>query len=474
MALTRRDFRIRTKGSRLKSKILLNLLIERKIPINATCGGRGRCGHCLVRVLKPKKPDEIESILIPTRLINKGYRLACRYHADADVKFVIPESKAKATSLHDDFGLALDIGTTIIKGAMVGLKKGRVLKKVKVYNPQNSFGGDVITRISAAINGNYKPLRNLLLSGINDIKKRLGINSPLFTTVTGNPVMLAFFLGKSVEGLAQYPFQGEIKKGIFSKDPAQYTFGIIGGFVGGDTIAGLLASKITENNRYSLYIDLGTNGEVVLVSKDKILAVSTAAGPAFEGIGITGGSLAIPGAIDQVYYKNGFKFHTIGNRKPVGICASGLLDLVATLLYLGWVGDDGRLFKSIEIAGISIEQDAIRKLQLAIGAIHTGVDILLAKLNLRPQQIEETVLTGEFGSHLNLCALFQVGLLPQGIKRVRFEQDLPLTGAVEVLLDNRAQTKAETIRRKSEHIELALEPDFQKKFVSALRLRPWR
>ncbi len=468
---------IKTTGihKRNKGKRLLDFLLTKKIPLLAGCGGQGRCGLCRVKIIgKIKPPDEIESLLIPANALKKGYRLACRYFTKEDVEVIIPKTPRLKTTIPLS-GLALDIGTTILKGAVIDLKKRKVIRTAKIYNPQNLIGGDVITRIDTALKGKYKLLRNLLFSGLATLKKELGVNAPLFTTIVGNPVMLSFYLNKSLLGLASYPFRSEIKGQIFLKNPPRYIFPVIGGFVGGDTTAGLLASqKYWRAQSCCLYIDLGTNGEVALITDRKILVASTAAGPALEGVGITCGSFVAPGVIVNLTYRNGFKFHTLGRRKShISICASGLIDLLAILLNLGWLREDGRLIKEVNLNGIKILPEDIRKLQLAIGAIHTGVEILLRKMGIRPNEIKEVILTGEFGSHLKPESLFRVGLLPEGVQNCRWEKDLPLKGAIMVLTDNQALSKVERIKERCEHLELALEPEFPKIFVSALKLAPW-
>lgn len=369
--------------------------------------------------------------------------------------------------------MALDLGTTILKGGLVNLENSKIKKKINIPNPQNHLGSDVITRISEALRGRYGQLRNLLFFGIREIKKQLGIKRLSFTTIVGNPVSLSFYLNKPVKGLARYPFQSELKEGVFLKNPPSYIFPCLGGFIGGDTIAGLIACGLNKSGKVSLYVDLGTNGEVVLLTPEKIFAVSTAAGPAFEGTGVTCGSFAIPGAIDRLDYKKKIRYRTIRKKKPIGICASGLVDLLSIMLEIGHLGEDGRLLKEIEIGGIKIGQNDIRKLQLAVAAIHTGIEILLQKMKIKPADIKEAVLTGEFGSHLNQKSLMRIGLLPQRIEKIRQERDLPLKGAIIGLLDKKIFASAEEIREKAKQVELALEPNFPKLFVSALRLRPW-
>ncbi|MEO0095274.1 MAG: ASKHA domain-containing protein [candidate division WOR-3 bacterium] len=461
----------------MKTDTLLTLLQKKGIFIDANCGGKGRCGRCRILLkgrLKP--PDEIEQLLIPGYLLKKGYRLACRYRSDKlprALDIYLPEPKIQKGKRSKNTGMAIDIGTTIIKGAIVDLNKGRIIRKVKVYNPQQGFGGDVISRVSIANEGKYYLLRKALIAGIKDLKSKLGCENPSFTTIVGNPVMLSFYLSKSVVNFGSYPFEGEIKKGIFIKKPPGYVFGCIGGFVGGDTIAGIIASGLLKKKKPSLYIDLGTNGEIALITDRKIYVVSTAAGPAFEGVGISAGTLARPGAVERIEFSNGFKIYTIANKKPTGFCASGWIDLLSVLLKIGLLSEYGVLKREVRIKNLEINQNDIRKLQLAIGAIHTGVKFLLDINSVRPEQISVAILTGEFGSHLNSESLKTVGIIPRGIKSIKLETDLPLSGAINVLLNITDLNEVESVRKMSVHLELAAQKDFQKRFVEGLILKPW-
>uniref|UniRef100_A0A7V3RHS3 DUF4445 domain-containing protein n=1 Tax=candidate division WOR-3 bacterium TaxID=2052148 RepID=A0A7V3RHS3_UNCW3 len=458
----------------MKTDTLLSLLQKEGVFIDASCGGKGRCGRCKVLIKgNPRPPDEVEKILIPEGLLKKGYRLACRYKTKAIPELIIPRFQKMKKVENRNAGLAIDIGTTVIKGALVDLNNSKIIKIEKVFNPQQSWGGDVITRVGFAIDGRYRLIRSSLLKGIEELKYKLNNPAPEFTAIVGNPVMLSFYLGKSVKGFASYPFQGEIEKGIFIKKPKGYVFGCIGGFVGGDTLAGLMVSGLLSNERPGLYIDLGTNGEIALITDKRVYTVSTAAGPAFEGVGLACGTLAQPGAIERVDYKHGFKILTIGNKKPIGFCASGFIDLIATLLRLDLLTELGRLKREIRIAGFKIEQMDIRKLQLAIGAIHTGVKFLLDYTGLKASHLKKVVITGEFGSHLNLDSLKKVGIIPSVIKDISFENDLPLRGAIAFLLDQITPEMIEDLRRCSKNLELANQKDFQKRFIEGLILKPW-
>ncbi|MGB9720759.1 MAG: ASKHA domain-containing protein [bacterium] len=459
----------------MKTDNLLSLLQKKGIFIDASCGGKGRCGRCRVLIKgKPRPPDEIERLLIPESLLKKGYRLACRYETKTIPEIIIPKFKAPEKTKNKNTGLAIDIGTTIIKGALVDLNNGKIIRRAKVLNPQQSWGGDVLTRVGFAISGRYGALRKALMKGIEELKSHLGISNSKFTTVVGNPVMSSFYLGESVKNFAHYPFEGNLKKGIYIKNPPGYVFGCIGGFVGGDTIAGIIASGLLLNKKSGLYVDLGTNGEIALITDKKIYAVSTAAGPAFEGVGLSCGSLARSGAIEKVEYNNKkFKVYTIENKPPIGFCASGFIDLLAILLKNKWLTEYGMLKRKILISGFKIDQVDIRKLQLAIGAIHTGIKFLLDYAGICSSKIATAVITGEFGSHLNLDSLKEIGIIPSGIKKIVLKNDLPMMGAIEFLMNKITPDDIEMIRKRATHLELAMQKDFQKRFINGLILKPW-
>jgi uncharacterized 2Fe-2S/4Fe-4S cluster protein (DUF4445 family) len=458
----------------MKIDTLLSLLQKKGILVDASCGGKGRCGQCKVLIKgKPRPPDEIERALITEGLLKRGYRLACRYKTKTIPEIVVPRFKPLKKIKNRNTGLAIDIGTTVIKGALVDFDNEKIIRMAKVLNPQQSWGGDVITRVGFAINGKYNLLRSSLFKGIKELNLKLGKPAPQFTTVVGNPVMLSFYLGKPVKNFAHYPFGGEIKKGIFIRNPTGYIFGCIGGFVGGDTIAGIMASGMLTSRKPSLYIDLGTNGEIALITSENIYAVSTAAGPAFEGVGLTCGSLALPGAIERVEYNGKFEIQTIENKPPIGFCASGFIDLLAILLRHNLLSDYGRLKRSIKITDFFINQMDIRKLQLAIGAIHTGIKFLFDYADIKSSYIKEVVITGEFGAHLNSESLRQVGLIPMNIDNIRLENDLPLNGAIEFLLNKITPQDTEGMRKKSIYLELANQKDFQKRYLEGLMLKPW-
>ncbi len=457
-----------------KNSSLIDALARANIFIAAACGGRGQCGLCRIKIANPRTPTQIEKKIIPREMLNKGYRLACQYQLNKNIKVSVPRYKRLKTTSSNQVGLALDLGTTIIKGANLDLNTGRIIDQAKVYNLQNNYGGDIITRISIALDNKYQTLRDLLLKSVDILKAQLGNKKPAKTVVVGNPVMSSFWLDRSLAGLARHPFNSDVNEGYTQNEPPLTVLPAIASFVGGDTLSGILAAGLNKATEPALYIDLGTNGEVVLATWKKIYVTSTAAGPAFEGVGITSGTLAVPGAVTNVFIRRGeIVFRTIENKKPIGFCASGLIDLVSVLLQSGYLKDNGRLRWSFEYKGLLITQDDIRKLQLSVGAIHAGIVLLLKKAKLPSRKIKKIILTGEFGSALNPGALMQIGLLPNIRAKIIGKADLALKGAVLVSYNEKLCISLKKIKEKCIHINIANEPSFEKTFVNALRLVPW-
>lgn len=452
---------------------ILRYLTDHGITIPAACSGQGICGLCQVKISGiTAKITEADRKKISPQKLKAGYRLACRHRAAGRVSVFLPTATALRPTPKQEIGLALDLGTTVIKGISFDLKTGETIGRQSVFNPQGSLGGDVMIRISEAQNGRKKQLAELLDQGIHRLQHVLGLNHAVKTAVVGNPVMLSFYLNRSLSGFSRHPYESAIHESSIIKRGQQIIFPVIGGFVGADTLAGLYAlDDLPAINR--LYLDLGTNGEVAIVRPDQIWTASTAAGPAFEGAGIKHGILAVPGAIDQIVYTKRFLYRTIDRRPALGFCASGLIDLLAAGLVSGHIAENGRLNKPLQIAGFSINQHDLRILQLAVAALHTGIKLLLDATGLTPAHLDEAIITGDFGQHLHTEAITRIGLIPKGIRRIRLVPDLPLTGAKKALLDPAAELKIRRLKSICRHLDLARQNTFQTAFVSALALKPW-
>lgn len=299
----------------------------------------------------------------------------------------------------------------------------------------------------------------------------------------GNTAMNHLLLGVPVNTLAVSPFHAvyhtlpEIKAEDlgFRLNPnaKAYIVPNIKSFVGGDISAGLQAIDLASRAGNHLFIDLGTNGEIVLKTTKKFVATSTAAGPAFEGMNISSGMLALPGAIHKVEKKGRFVFHTIGSENPRGICGTGLIDLIALFLEEGKISSTGKIKDGtgkISVTGkISITQQDVREIQLAVAAVKTGIRMILEKYRIKKESLDSVFIAGAFGNYLNIKNAMRIGLLPQlDPKKIVFIGNSSLAGARVLLLSKQARAKTEALIRKIHYISLATDLRFQDIFVDSL------
>lgn len=394
------------------------------------------------------------------------------------------------------FGLAIDLGTTTIVVELVDLNSGRAVGREAGINPQVSFGADVVSRISAAYAdpSQAAALRTTVLEGINGMivrllgKHRLSRDLVYEAVVAGNTAMNHFFLGTSVMTLAVSPFIGAFS--VLKPVPAMqagldinprgqvYIAPNIESFVGGDISAGLIATGLDTAPGTRLFVDLGTNGEIVLKTGKRLLTTSTAAGPAFEGMTISCGMLAEMGAVYRVENENGFRLRTIGGAPPRGVCGTGLIDILAVALSRGLVTSKGRILgpeRTIELgSGLSLDQRDVREFQLAAAAVKTGLRLLLDELRLEVGDLDGLVVAGAFGNLLNIRNAIAIGLLPRlDPKKIVFVGNASLAGARVLLLSRSERRRCERLVRRIRHISLASRETFQKTFVEALAFEPW-
>jgi uncharacterized 2Fe-2S/4Fe-4S cluster protein (DUF4445 family) len=280
-------------------------------------------------------------------------------------------------------------------------------------------------------------------------------------------------------------------------------FPVIGGFVGGDTVAGMLATRLACQDGPVLLVDIGTNGEIVLCHDGAILAASTAAGPAFEGARISCGMRATAGAIEKVVFDGDVRYSVIADASPIGICGSALVDLAAELLDHGILCSDGRLLPPEELPGdlsgplrnrvwvdprgqtqfvvadhapglrdgrICLTQRDLRELQLAAGAIRAGIRILLRQAGLTGGDLKKVLIAGGFGSFIRRSKAQRIGLLPTEVdhSRIHYVGNASLAGARWALLSTNARKEAERLARAARHVELSQDPNFQLEFAEAM------
>jgi uncharacterized 2Fe-2S/4Fe-4S cluster protein (DUF4445 family) len=404
------------------------------------------------------------------------------------------------------YGFALDIGTTKVAGFLVDLLTGELLHANGIINPQMSFGEDVISRISRAMEKDgITKLQRAVVEAINSLIEeacdKTGIHRERIYEVTavGNTAMHHLFLGINPQYIAVSPYIPAIAHSL-NVDASKMNLSIhpkgnihvlpnIAGFVGGDAVADILATRIYEEDDLHLLIDVGTNTEVALGNRDNIFICSTASGPAFEGAHIKHGMRASTGAISSIKIEKDVCFETIDDAEPRGICGSGIVDAIAEMLRVGIIDTEGKMLRDHprvtehgfvivsrnETANgnddIVITQRDIREVQKAKAAIQTGWRILMKKLGVAEKDIRKLVIAGAFGTYINPVSARTIGMLPEvPLSAVTFVGNTAGSGARMALKSQQERLKADEIARKVHYMELAAEEDFQMEYINALNM----
>jgi len=568
------------------------------IVLNATCGGEGFCGQCLVKVMAGDVSEitSSEKVGISSDELKDGWRLACQAKALTDLRIHIPPSSLATAqriqtegqhlpvkinpavrsfeivleqptlddlradadrirdavgnsslvfhhgvlrTLSDDIrafdyhitvfvndvtvigirptgtsalGLAVDLGTTKLAGYLIDLASGDTLASAGAMNPQIAFGEDVMSRMGHAIRaeGGKEQLQNAVIETLNtlaaDLCEQSGRN-PLNiadVVVVGNTAMHHLFLGLPVKQLGLAPYVAVENQAVhidandlgleFFPGAKIYSMPNIAGFVGADHVAMLLGSDMVGMDGNVLGLDIGTNTEISLVAGKRHLSCSTASGPAFEGAHIEHGMRAAPGAIEKVLVRGDeIMLQTIDNQPPVGLCGSGILDVVAQLrkneiinnmgafskeqiperVQKGLQGDEFVLVPDSKNNGreITFTRGDINQIQLAKGAMRTGVDILLEKAGITAKDLDAVIIAGAFGTYLDIESGIEIGMFPD-IPRDKFHQvgNAAGAGARMALLSKEKREQAALIAAKVDYVELTVEPSFSKAFARNMRL----
>ncbi len=400
----------------------------------------------------------------------------------------------------------------------MNLKTGKVVSVAARMNPQIPFGEDVMSRITYAMMGEWKALKELqaaVVSGINEIieesckKANVKIEEIYELNFVGNTAMQLLFLGIWPQYVGFSPYPPVLRKGVDvnaanlglkSHPNANAHFvSIIGGFVGADSVADILASKIFESDKIMMTIDVGTNTEIHIGDKDYCMADSCASGPAFEGMEIKFGMRAATGSIEKISIDPDtldLNYRTIGNVPAVGICGSALIDAPAELLKAGIInlrgnfvpemtaktkrlrkGPDGGEFIVAKKNETGIDTDIvitladIRKLQQAKAAIHTGAEILMKAMNITEKDISKLVIAGAFGNYIDAENARTIGMYPEiPYERIEFCGNLAGTGSRLSLISKEMRDQTERISEKVKYYELAADPNFQAEYVKSLYL----
>ena len=415
------------------------------------------------------------------------------------------------------YGIAFDIGTTTVVGMLWDFKKSKLLFSASLTNPQIIHGADVISRIAYASDENgLKKLQELIINCLNEIvvlicdRQNIAKDSIKKAVACGNTTMSHLLLGINPKGLSVAPFtpsySGTViipaeKTGLHIGNKGTLTvLPNIAGHVGSDITCGILASRLQNNKGLSLFVDIGTNGEIALFNGERLMVCSAAAGPAFEGASITQGMRAADGAIEHVQIVNNeVEFTVIGNVPPVGICGSGLMDIVSELLRHGIIDRSGRMLSTDEYEkkygksflseritedengrkfiiveksnseDIVITQKDIREVQLSKAAISAGINTLMKKADCCGKTPERIFLAGAFGNYIDKNSAVTLGLLPN----IPNERIIPIgnsagTGALMVLTSLKEQKNAELISETAVHINLSSEADFQNDYLNEI------
>ena len=566
------------------------------LPIDSTCGGRGTCGKCKVRVIQGLADAETaDHRQLRPQEIADGWRLSCQAHIYEDITCEVPQLlrvpkaatmglgrlvildpnvrkvylELEEPSLHDQrsdvarlrealtveghdmvagvavlrtlpqvfreagfkvtavlagehlvavepgdttgecYGVAFDVGTTTLVGTLMNLRTGMAASVLSTLNGQAPFGADVISRISHGMNGPeaIQELQQAVVGTMNSVLGELyretGVKpeQTYEAVVVGNVTMLHLLLGVDPSPLSMSPFTPafmnelviearEVGLGIHPHGYVQ-TLPALGAYVGADIVAGVLATGVVREDRLRVFVDVGTNGEIVLGSAQRALATAAPAGPAFEGSQIKCGMRATIGAIEGVQLGERVDLQVIGGDVPAeGICGSGLVDAVAQLLLVGLLDHSGRMRSRADVPdhpladrlidvdgvrafllaeGVYLTQRDVRELQFAKGSIATGIKILMDILGVRYEDLDQVLLGGSFGSYLNPESAKIIGLVPPvDVDRIIAVGNSAGEGAKIALLSYRERQVAFELPSRIEYVELSGRSDFNDSFISVL------
>lgn len=505
---------------------LLAAMIDAGLTPDAPCGGKGSCGKCRVKILQGPCPGEalacqteIQSDLVVDTLLGEKQERILTHGAMRAVPLA-PYATAAFREGGPHIAAAFDIGTTTVVGYL--LKDGEQIGASSMMNPQIKFGADVISRanyvleqgeagqraLSGAVRGALDELIGRLADGAGISRKDIQL-----VTAVGNTCMHHLFLELKPDTLVVSPYMPRVREASVL-DPAQYGLRVnprakllwfpnIAGFVGGDTVGCLLATDFDHIEELTLMIDIGTNGELVLGDKNRRIACSTAAGPAFEGAKIACGMRGATGAIDHLRFADGrLSYTVIGGGKPAGICGSGLMDLVAALLQQGLIEESGRLltpdeapnspcarenahrlaridnqpafvlaFENESATGklVYLSQKDVREVQLAKAAIAAGIQLMAEELGKKVEEIQRVCIAGAFGNYMDPASACAIGLIPKGLlQRIVPIGNAAGEGAKLAAISAAEFEHAKSLAQTTEFLELASKPQFQDCFVDGL------
>ncbi|MDD6175157.1 MAG: ASKHA domain-containing protein [Firmicutes bacterium] len=490
---------INGRTAEAESGSLLSELILPQNEFDMPCAGRGRCGKCRVKASGAlSELSDAERRHLSADEIRSGIRLACCTRVEGDCSVTLERAQASQIcssgempdfSLNPVFsqcGAAVDIGTTTLS-ARLYRTDGALLAESCAKNPQGHWGADVISRIEAALHGELTALSESIRRAVDrlleEMIRQAGIAADAVDrlVITGNTAMLYLFCGISPDDLSCAPFEahhlfGELfpaqRFGLSCAAAKVYLPRCMSAFVGADITTALLASDICSHEATRLLIDIGTNGEAALWHKGKLLCCSTAAGPAFEGAGLSMGMLGMVGAVDHAALQNGqIRAHVIGEAEPRGICGSGVIDALACFLEQGILDESGLLDDDpTPVAGsVSMTQKDVRMIQLAKSAICAGLRTMMQLSGVDSGDVAELAVAGGFGSYIDLANAGRIGLIPpELVPRARVLGNAALNGASMLLLNRSFLPVSERLAAAAETVNLSTSPEFLEEYTNGM------
>lgn len=468
---------------------LLEALRQQGLPLDAPCGGKGTCGKCKV-------------------LVNGREELACQYILTEDVLVELPEREqvrvltGDASARADGqrrYALAVDVGTTTVAAFLCDGRTGRQLACASAVNPQSAYGADVIARIQYELEHRDGQMGLEIRACLNRLAREAAEAAGIapadidLVSLVGNTAMHHLLLGLDVAPLVKPPYMPSVREAL-ELPQADWLAACpraelqvlpnIAGFVGADTVGCMVSAAFDRLEDLTLLIDIGTNGEMVLGNRERRLACSTAAGPAFEGAKIRFGMRGAPGAIDHAELLDGkLACYVIGGGEARGVCGSGLLDVVYALLQGGFVDESGRMCPEIPGPwmtvdgqpafllrdGVYLTQKDVREVQLAKAAIRAGIELLLETMGRKAAEVRSVLLAGAFGSYLSPESACGIGMLPpELLDRVRAIGNAAGEGAKQCALLEADYRRSIALARETEFLELASLSAFQDCYVDCL------
>lgn len=492
---------------------IMNALQRENIPISFPCAGHGICGKCRIQVISGSIEVSREDYQFLTREEIEGeYRLACKAFPKEDCEIILAfqmetkhevladfyiedeksnKFKSEVSSERNKFcryGIGIDIGTTTLVMQLVDMSTRTIVDTYATMNPQRKYGADVIGRMEAETKGKGRELQFAIQQSIKKGIAKLTYEQSIDKIViVGNTTMIHLLLGFPCKTLGEYPFtpvdisritgKGELI-GMENLIAKVVIFPGISTYVGGDIVAGLMACEFHKRDTITMLIDLGTNGEMAIGNAKRIMCTSTAAGPAFEGGNISCGIGSIPGAISGVEISETIRLQTIEQEAPIGICGTGMVEIVAELLKIQAIDETGLLADEYFNNGyllyhdepsntkIVVTQKDIREFQLAKAAIRSGVELLIERYQTTYEEIDKVYLAGGFGYAMNIKKAIQIGLFPAKLE----EKIVPignaaLGGTLKELFEECNGKDEEKCINVSTELELSSDKKFNELYI---------